>query len=98
MVEQIKKLLDNAVKRAGISRGVTAAIVCDEFTKVIRDYHGAEFLKHIKHASFRGGSLKIKCDEPVVAQNLRMNKIRIMNEINKKIGDKTVRELYALVF
>lgn len=98
MAQPLKNLLGDAVKRYGISKGVQAAVVSEEFIKICRELYGKKVLDDIKHVSFRNGQLKIKCGQPAVAQNLIINRARIINEINQKIGNKAVADLRALVF
>jgi hypothetical protein len=93
----LKNLLGDAVKRAGIGQGVLAARVVEEFQKICRELYGSDTCQAISHASYRQGVLKVKCEEAVVAQNLRFNKTRIINELNQALQQRTVRDLKILI-
>ncbi|MBU0649470.1 DUF721 domain-containing protein [Patescibacteria group bacterium] len=98
MAKPLKQLLDEAIKRTGLGRGVLAAMVCEEFKKVCTELHGQDVFGYIKHVSFQNGDLKIKCASSAVAQNLTINKTRLINEINQGLGSQVVKNLFALVF
>jgi len=97
MALPIKKLLGDAVKRAGIAQGVLAARVVEEFNKVCLELYGQATCQGISHISFRQGVVKASCQEAVIAQNLRFNKTRIINEINQSLGQQVIRDLKIII-
>ncbi|MDD4995464.1 MAG: DciA family protein [Patescibacteria group bacterium] len=90
MLIHIKKLLDEAVKRAGITQSVNAARVVEEFNRVCRELYGKLTCDAVAHVSFRNGIVRVSCGHAVVAQNLQFNKSRLINEINRGLKAKAV--------
>jgi hypothetical protein len=97
MAIPLKNLLGDAVKRAGISRGILASQVVEEFNKVCQELYGNETRKMIEHVSYRNKTLRIKCREAVVAQNLRFNKARLINEINNVLKGQAVKDIQITI-
>jgi len=93
----LKNLLGDAVNRAGIGRGVVAATVVEEFNKICRELYGAETCQMIDHVSFRDGVIRLKCREAVVAQNLRVNKMRLINELNQSLKKKSIKDIQIII-
>lgn len=93
MATPLKNLLGDAVNRANITRGVIAARVVEEFDKVCRELYGEQTCSMISHVSFRDKKIRIKCSEAAAAQNLTVNRVRLVNEINRAFGQKVVEDL-----
>ncbi len=97
MAIPLKNLLGDAVKRAGISRGILASRVVEEFNKVCKELYGDKTCKMIEHVSYRNKTLRLKCCEAVVAQNLRFNKARIINEINNALKAQAIKDIQITI-
>lgn len=97
MAIPLKNLLGDAVKRAGISRGILASRVVEEFHKICRELYGDKTCKMIEHVSYRNKTLRIKCREAVVAQNLRFNKTRLINEINNALKGQAIKDIQITI-
>jgi len=97
MAIPLKNLLGDAVNRAGITKGVLASNVVKEFHSVCKELYGAKTCEMIEHVSYRNKTLAIKCREAVVAQNLRFNKMRLINEINQSLKAKAVKDIQITI-
>jgi hypothetical protein len=97
MAIPLKNLLRDAVNRAGIAKGVLASNVVKEFNSVCRELYGEKTCDMIEHVSYRNKALTIKCREAVVAQNLRFNKMRLINEVNQSLKVKAVENIQIVI-
>ena len=58
---------------------------------------GPERSKYMKPLSFKEGTLKLQTTAPVAVQQLKVDRVRIMNELNRRLGARVIRDLRAEV-
>jgi len=93
--QPIRRILPKAIQDAGIQQQVTAARVLAEAEQVIRRVWGEEKAAYVKAISFADGQLKLRASAPAAVQELTMQESRLLNEINRALGSKTVTRLFA---
>lgn len=91
--EPIRRLLPQAVQAAGIREQVTAARVLKEAEQTIKRLWGEEKAGYVRAISFTAGTLKLGSLAPAALQELKMDRVRIQNEINRAIGEKSVKAI-----
>lgn len=91
--EPIRRLLPRAMQQAGIQKQVTAVQVVEIAQKTLVAFLGTERASLIRVAGFVAGELKLETTSSSASQYLRVESIRIQNELNRAIGRKEVQRI-----
>lgn len=89
-------LLKNHTGQSPIWKKVGAAMVVEEANAIMTKLFGEESKKYARAMYVKSGDLAIACLSSVIAQEIRLNQGKIIGEINKKFGPKTVEKIKYL--
>lgn len=95
----MKSLGDLLKKNAGTSpvwRKVQAAMVVEEANDVLSKLFGEESKKYARAMYVKEKNLAIACLSSVIAQEIRLNQVKIISLINTKFGKNTVEKIKYL--
>ena len=88
--QPIRKILPHVLQSAGIAQQVTAARVIylaqDTFVRL----WGEEKATFLSIVSFQEGILTVRTSSPGAQQEIRVNQVKLQNEINHRIGTRKV--------
>jgi predicted nucleic acid-binding Zn ribbon protein len=91
---KIGKLIEKSVNKAGVSRQIEAARVCDLYRKILSSLDiNKKALEKSKAIYFRNRILTVAVLGSSCAQELQMRQHLIIEGINKEIGKKTVERI-----
>ncbi len=93
MFKRIKDILPSSLGRYGITSQAQAAFVCFIFEEIIKEELGEEVSKNCQPLSFCNGVLKIQVKNSIWASEIQLNQSKIVDKINKKIGEDIVKRL-----
>ncbi|NMC51186.1 DUF721 domain-containing protein [Candidatus Kuenenbacteria bacterium] len=95
----IGELLKNRVGKGHFNEKVVAALVCEEFDKIIFGIWGEKIKESAKALYLKNNILTVACLSPVVAQEIRIKEYEILEELNKKFApeDRIVEKLRILI-
>lgn len=88
--EPIKRILPKAIQQMGIVRQVTAARVMETAKETITALWGEDKAAFVEPISFASGTLKIASASGSALQELKLWEVRLLNEINRRLGAKSV--------
>lgn len=91
--QSIRRILPQAVQKAGWSEPVTAVRVLEEAKASLARLWGDERAAFVVPLSFHAGTLKLQARAPSAMQELRLAETRLQNEINRALGEKKVIRL-----
>jgi hypothetical protein len=80
-------------KFAGLRRNVDAVRVLDAAKQVLTALWGADRAALVRGVSFAEGELKLAASASVVVGELRLIETRLVNEINRGLGQRVVNKL-----
>lgn len=93
MIQSLKKLIGNKKKKLNNRVAPEKEVLFYLFQEVIRDYFGKIGLNKMSPRHFSEGVLFIDVQNSAWSLELLANCEQIAREINKKIGEKFVREI-----
>jgi len=88
-MQKLKAAINNLLKAAGLDAGVAqnkALLVWD-------DVVGAKVSENTTPEKVEAGTLYIKASNPTWRQELMFKKDDILKKLNKKLGEKTIKEI-----
>jgi|TARA_B100000959_G_scaffold102538_1_gene108141 predicted nucleic acid-binding Zn ribbon protein len=88
-MQKLKAAINNLLKAAGLDAGVAqnkALLVWD-------DVVGAKVSENTTPEKVEAGTLYIKASNPTWRQELVFKKEDILKKLNKKLGEKTIKEI-----
>ena len=88
-MQKLKAAINNLLKAAGLEEGVSqnkALLVWD-------DVVGAKVSENTTPEKVEAGTLYIKASNPTWRQELMFKKEEILKKLNKKLGEKTIKEI-----
>ena len=88
-MQKLKAAINNLLKAAGLEAGVSqnkALLVWD-------DVVGAKVSENTTPEKVEAGTLYIKASNPTWRQELLFKKEEILKKLNKKLGEKTIKEI-----
>ncbi len=88
--QPIRKLLPQALQSAGISQQVTSARVVHIAQEAFLRLWGEERAAHLSIVSFHEGMLTIRTTSPGAQQEIRVQQIRLQNEMNRVLGVRRI--------
>ncbi|MFA6098241.1 MAG: DciA family protein [Patescibacteria group bacterium] len=97
MAQQIGNLLGNSINQAGISAQVGAAIVCNDFDRILLETLGQKIKKNAKALYVKNRTLTIAVLSSIVGQEIKLHEQEILEKLHKKPSGKTVERLRFLV-
>ena len=88
-MQKLKAAINNLLKAAGLDAGVAqnkAFLVWDEVV-------GVKVSENTTPEKVEAGTLYIKASNPTWRQELMFKKDDILKKLNKKLGEKTIKEI-----
>tara|TARA_B100001245_G_scaffold43552_1_gene28017 strand:- start:2684 stop:2959 length:276 start_codon:yes stop_codon:yes gene_type:complete len=88
-MQKLKAAINNLLKAAGLEAGVSqnkALLVWD-------DVVGAKVSENTTPEKVEAGTLYIKASNPTWRQELMFKKEEILKKLNKKLGEKIIKEI-----
>ena len=92
-MEHLKNLLSKRLKSSGLANDVAVSLIIEEFTAIIADLFDPEINKRIKPVYIKDKKLMVSCVNSVLKQELNFKIPEIINKLNKKFGDGTIKEI-----
>lgn len=94
MFSSVSSSLFLSISRAGISRQVQAALICEYFKQALKKITK---IKNTEAVSFSNGVLIAKVPSPIYASELRSSLEKIRQEINNQLKNKMVERINIVV-
>ena len=88
-MEQLKKVLEKTIEKSGFKNAILQEYAVSIWPEVV----GKNISKISKAISVDKGILFVKVESATWKQELYMQKNEIINNINKKIGSKAIKEI-----
>ena len=93
----ISSILNNTVKQQkGLAGQVTAALVCEEFDKIVRQIWGEKGATKVKALYLKDNVLTIASLSSVMAQEIKLNEREILSALNEKFKGAVERIRYVI--
>lgn len=89
----LKRILPQAVRKAGVETQVAAARVVDEAQAALVRLWDADRAALVRAVSFREGTLKVAVTSPSAAHALRLIETQWVNETNRALGSRKVMKV-----
>lgn len=91
-MDSLSGLIKNKyTKKSAISKQMQASMILDKANAFIQEKWGRSF--EARAVSFKNKTLKINCQNPVIAQEVKFSLIKIKQALNEKLGSDTVRKV-----
>jgi predicted nucleic acid-binding Zn ribbon protein len=94
---QLKDLLQRSLNKAGIAQGVAAAIVCDDFSEVIKETFGAAWQKNCRPLYVKNKTITVACLNNIVAQEVKLRERQILAALAAKGKGEAVERIRFIV-
>lgn len=91
--QPIKRLIPQSIRSHGISKQIQARQVLEVACLVLKRMWGEERSGYVAPLSFVEGILKVECTSGSAMQQLRVDQTRVMNEMNRQLGERSVLRL-----
>ena len=88
-MKQINTVLDNFLKKSGLSSGVNQQKAVDVWEEVV----GETIAEHTEAVSVKHGVLIIRAKSSNWSQELQLKKKEILSKINSRVGKQTIKDL-----
>jgi predicted nucleic acid-binding Zn ribbon protein len=92
----ISKVIAKKFGRSPLAKSVTAALVCDEFNRLILEKWGEKIKDTARAMYVKDKILTVACLSPVVAQEIKMKEGELLEKIKEKFGEGIVERLRLL--
>ena len=93
MFEGLSNLIDDSIKRAGISRQVESSLIVEEANKIILKLFGPKKAEKIRAAWVKDKVLIIACITSSASQEANLFERAIINNINNAFEKEVVCEI-----
>ena len=91
----ITNILSKSInQKSGLKKQITAALVCDEFDKTIIKIWGTKIKDQARAIYYKDNILTIASLSSVVAQEIKLNEQKILEELNKNFNNKIEKIRY----
>jgi len=95
--QKLENLLPRSIKKAGIDKQVCAAVICDDFIKVLSEVFDERVTKKVKPMYIKNKTLTIGVLNSVLAQEIKLHEQEILRKLNVAGKEKVVERLRFLV-
>ncbi len=92
----IARVIAKKFGQSPLAKRVTAALVCDEFNKIILAVWGEKIKASAQAMYLNDKVLTVACLSPVVAQEIKMQESKLLDKLKNKFGDGVVERLRLL--
>lgn len=90
----IKSFIPQLLKKWGIKQQLEASEVCKIADRIIKEAFGA---KCAKATFFRNGIIQIKCQNSILANEIRLRKEIIKSEINQEFAKEILKDIFIKI-
>ena len=97
MINSIGNLLGESIRNAGISEQVGAAVICDEFNRIILETLGEQVKDKIRALYVKNKTMTIAVMSSSLGQEIKLHEHEILEKLNQKTGTNRVDRLRFLV-
>lgn len=91
--QPLKKILERKYKKSPVFKGVTAALVCEEFNKLVKLKWGPVVGKKCEAKFLKDKTLTVASLSSVLAQEIKLHEEEFLRELNNKFGPQTVTRI-----
>jgi len=95
--QKLENLLPKSIKKAGVDSQVSAAVICDDFIKVLSEVFDERVTKKVKPMYIKNKTLTIAVMNSVLAQEIKLHEPEILKKMNVPGKEKIVERLRFLV-
>lgn len=88
--------LHDKSKKTNDMRHAEDEVIVENTQKVLEELFGADLAKDAKPLFLKNRTVTISCASSAIAQKIRENQAEIVDNINKKLGDKQVDRIRYL--
>ncbi len=93
---EISKIINKKFGKSALAKNVTAALVCDEFNKIILEIWGDKMKNMAQAMYLKDKVLTIACLSSVVTQEIKIKEKELISKLNDKFGSGVVERLRLL--
>ncbi len=97
MITPLKNLLAESIQRTGAAKEINAAVICNEFDKIMLEIFGDKAKNKVKAQYIKNGTLTVAVLSSVWGQEIKLNEQEILEKLQKKVGINEVVRLRFLV-
>jgi hypothetical protein len=93
---QISNILSNKFSGSLMSKKISAALVCDEFNKIILIMWGKKIENQAQAMYLKDRILTVACLSPIIGQELKLREGELMARLRENFGSGAVERLRVL--
>ncbi|MCI0479028.1 DUF721 domain-containing protein [Candidatus Uhrbacteria bacterium] len=94
--EPIRRILPKVVASHGMTTQLRVRRALEAMSSVLAATWGTERAAYVRPVSFREGELKVEVRSAAALQEIRMDETRLLNGINRAMGERAVVRLRAV--
>ena len=91
-LEPISRLLDKKT-RSRLARPIQASVILDKFKKICKENLGEEVNKGKYLVSYKNKIIKVRCDNSIIAQEIKLKEKALLDKLNKEFNRKIAEKL-----
>ncbi len=96
-IASIQDILDKNLKqKSGLSKQITAALVCEEFDKIAQKKWGNKIKNKVRALYLKNKILTVVSLSSVMAQEIKLHEQEILEKINEKFNGAVERIRYLV--
>jgi hypothetical protein len=96
-MQHIKAILNKRVRETGLAKDIKNSLVIEEFSYLVSKNLGDKILQRVKPLYVKNKVLSVACLSSVVAQEVSLNKVRIISQINKKFQSHVINDIKLVI-
>ncbi|MFH1292105.1 MAG: DUF721 domain-containing protein [bacterium] len=95
-MKNIAELLKQKQNLSPMWKSVSASLIVDQANQILIYLFGDEVQKHVQAVYYKNNTLTMACLGSIMAQEIKFNEAIIIEQINAKFGQNTVKKLRYL--
>ena len=92
-MDKLSRLTNNVLISKNLNKAASAALICHEAGKALKEFFDKEFLREINVVSYRDGSLYLSTTSSGYAQEIILKEKDIIGEVNKALPGGPVKKI-----
>jgi predicted nucleic acid-binding Zn ribbon protein len=97
MWNSLKDILPSVAKKYSMKRTLDAIDVCREYRSIAPKLLPKDALRNTHAKSYKDNTLTISVGSPVWAQEIHMRRHLLKDELNRRYGEDTVRNIRIMI-
>ena len=93
MFQKLSKIIEKRVKKYSFKGEILAINVCELWEEAVASLIGENVSKKSQAVYFKGGILYVKAFNPVIAQELQLQKRAVIGKINALLKKESVKDI-----